>query len=106
MAFLFNVGALVIQLPSGSIPTISLCACWLIWRILVLRYASGIQSLGSSLVSESILFWKICSSSWTDMATEFNDQSYVNRLTPTLSTLRQAEDGEGETRKRCLLPYT
>ena len=34
MAFRFKEGALVIQLPSGSMPTISLCACWLICRII------------------------------------------------------------------------
>jgi hypothetical protein len=33
----FRVGARLIQLPSGSMPTISECACWLIWRTSVLR---------------------------------------------------------------------
>jgi hypothetical protein len=40
-------GAREIQLPSGSMPTISLCACCDICRTSVLRYASGIQSFGS-----------------------------------------------------------
>ena len=30
-------GARVIQLPSGCMPMISECACWAIWRIIVLR---------------------------------------------------------------------
>jgi len=30
-------GARVIQLPSGCMPTISECACWAIWRIIVAR---------------------------------------------------------------------
>ena len=47
MALRFSVGARVIQLPSGSMPTISLCACWQICRTSVLRYPSGIQSFGS-----------------------------------------------------------
>jgi hypothetical protein len=32
-----EAGAREIQLPSGSMPTISECACWLIWRTRVLR---------------------------------------------------------------------
>jgi hypothetical protein len=32
-----KVGARVIQLPSGSMPTISEWACWEIWRVSVLR---------------------------------------------------------------------
>ena len=49
-----NEGARVIQLPSGSCPTISECACWPIWRIRVLRYASGIQSFGSTFSPASM----------------------------------------------------
>jgi hypothetical protein len=37
MALRLSDGARLIQLPSGSMPTISLCACWLIWRTRVLR---------------------------------------------------------------------
>src|SRR6218665_1485367 len=37
MALRLSVGARVIQLPSGSMPTISECACWLIWRSRVWR---------------------------------------------------------------------
>lgn len=37
MALRLSVGARVTQLPSGSMPTISECACWLIWRTRVLR---------------------------------------------------------------------
>src|SRR6218665_2844624 len=47
MALRLSVGARVIQLPSGSMPTISECACWLIWRSRVWRECSGIQSLAS-----------------------------------------------------------
>src|SRR5690606_12473842 len=47
IALRFRLGARVIQLPSGCMPMISECACWEIWRISVLRYASGIQSRGS-----------------------------------------------------------
>ncbi len=35
------------QSPSGSMPTMSEWACWLIWWMRVLRHASGIQSRGS-----------------------------------------------------------
>ena len=34
---------------------------WLIWRINVFRYASGIQSFGSILISASIFCWKSAS---------------------------------------------
>ena len=37
IALRLSVGARVIQLPSGSMPTISECACCEIWRISVLR---------------------------------------------------------------------
>ena len=37
MALRFKLGARLIQLASGSMPTISLWACWLIWRTKVLR---------------------------------------------------------------------
>ncbi len=47
IALRLRLGARVIQLPSGCIPMISECACCEIWRISVLRYASGIQSRGS-----------------------------------------------------------
>ena len=47
IALRFRLGARVIQLDSGCMPMISECACWLIWRMSVLRYASGIQSRGS-----------------------------------------------------------
>ena len=53
-----SVGARVIQLPSGSMPTISECACWLIWRTRVRRYAYGIQSFGSMRSSASMRAWK------------------------------------------------
>jgi hypothetical protein len=43
-------------------PTISECACCEICRISVLRYASGIQSLGSILMSASTLAWNARSS--------------------------------------------
>ena len=55
MALRLRLGARVIQLPSGSMPTISEWACWLIWRIRVLRYFSGIQSLASMKPPASIL---------------------------------------------------
>ena len=42
-----SLGARVIQLPSGSMPTISECACCDIIRMSCLRYRSGIQSFGS-----------------------------------------------------------
>ena len=42
-------GARVIQLPSGSMPTISECACCDIMRTSCRRYFSGIQSFGSML---------------------------------------------------------
>src|SRR3990172_3666183 len=42
-----RLGAIVIQPPSGSIPTTSLCACCEIIRISCRRYSSGIQSPGS-----------------------------------------------------------
>ena len=56
------MGARLIQLPSGSMPTISECACCWIWRTSVLRYASGIQSLGSILMSASTRAWNARSS--------------------------------------------
>src|SRR5437899_4265187 len=43
-------------------PTISECACCEIWRMSVLRYASGIQSFGSILLSASIRAWNARSS--------------------------------------------
>jgi hypothetical protein len=49
-----NDGARVIQLPSGSMPTISEWACWLIYRIKVRRYCSGIASFGSIRSSASM----------------------------------------------------
>src|SRR5260370_13437861 len=55
MAFRRKVGARVIQLASGSWPTISECACCEIWRIKVLRYPSGIQSRASMVSPASIL---------------------------------------------------
>src|SRR5438552_12892278 len=62
IALRLSVGARVIQLPSGSMPTISECACCEICRISVLRYASGIQSLGSILMSASMRSWNARSS--------------------------------------------
>ena len=47
-------GALVIQFPSGSIPTTSEWACCDIIRVSCLRYFSGIQSLGS-MVSPAVI---------------------------------------------------
>src|SRR5262245_54108668 len=61
-ALRLSVGARLIQLPSGSMPTISECACWEICRTRVCRYASGIQSFGSILSSASTLRWKRASS--------------------------------------------
>src|ERR1700681_3324812 len=57
IALRFKLGARVIQLPSGSMPTISECACCEICRISVLRYSSGIQSLVSILMSASMRAW-------------------------------------------------
>ncbi len=67
MALRRRFGARVIQLPSGSMPTTSLCACWLIWRMRVLRYFSGIQSFGSIFCSASILAWKRSSRFFTSV---------------------------------------
>jgi hypothetical protein len=57
IALRLSDGARVIQLPSGSMPTISECACCEIWRTSVFRYASGIASLGSILMSASMRAW-------------------------------------------------
>src|SRR5437867_3933640 len=62
IALRFRLGARVIQLPSGNMPTISECACCEICRISVLRYASGIQSLGSIFTSASMRSWNARSS--------------------------------------------
>src|SRR5437588_171098 len=47
-------GARLIQLPSGSMPTTSECACCDIIRMSWRRYFSGIQSFGSMLSPEAI----------------------------------------------------
>src|SRR5450631_2946082 len=62
MHFRFSEGARVIQFPSGSMPIISECACCDIWRIKVLRYSSGIHSLGSILIPASMRSWNARSS--------------------------------------------
>ena len=61
-----QVGSSCNQLPSGSMPTTSEWACWKSCLISVLRYSSGIQSLGSIFSSRSIFSWNSLSNcSWS-----------------------------------------
>src|SRR5262249_284972 len=73
------------QLPSGSMPTISECACWEIWRISVCRYASGIQSFGSILSSASTRAWKRASSAAVSAAETCN-ASFPSESSPCVYT--------------------